>query len=309
MEVPGSFDSDAIRNEKAKLLQAVRAYSPAEVERYVVRGQYGPKLNEKGEVVKARLPPGKGRQPRIENRDLRRRAIPHRQLALGRRSRSICAQAKRSGSAAPKSLSSSRKRRRSSSAARPSTASEPTASIFHIQPISGHRNAVQCQDPWTDCCNFNPSTCASATAKPLKHRATPVTKSWSTPARTATPRFSRAAILSKRPGKLPSRCSITGRPRQHDFPNYARGSWGPKAASDLINRDGRRWFEVITEDVLKKMPLFKDGDPALPIAGPALAAPEARHGRRNDHQEGRNGTRNVRSRPRRSRSAWTMPVT
>ncbi len=46
-----------------------------------------------------------------------------------------------------------------------------------------------------------------------------------------------------------------------DFPNYARGSWGPKAASDLIVRDGRRWFEVVTEEVLKKVALFKDGDP------------------------------------------------
>jgi len=26
-----------------------------------------------------------------------------------------------------------------------------------------------------------------------------------------------------------------------DFPNYAAGSWGPKAADDLLQRDGRRW--------------------------------------------------------------------
>jgi CRP-like cAMP-binding protein len=45
-----------------------------------------------------------------------------------------------------------------------------------------------------------------------------------------------------------------------DFPNYARGSWGPKAAADLIARDGRRWHEVVTEEVLRCVPLFKDGD-------------------------------------------------
>jgi glucose-6-phosphate 1-dehydrogenase len=45
-----------------------------------------------------------------------------------------------------------------------------------------------------------------------------------------------------------------------DFPNYARGSWGPKAGADLIARDGRRWHEVVTEEVLKTVPLFKDGD-------------------------------------------------
>jgi glucose-6-phosphate 1-dehydrogenase len=46
-----------------------------------------------------------------------------------------------------------------------------------------------------------------------------------------------------------------------DFPNYARGGWGPTAASDLIERDGRRWFELITDEVLNKVDIFKDGDP------------------------------------------------
>ena len=45
-----------------------------------------------------------------------------------------------------------------------------------------------------------------------------------------------------------------------EFPNYARGSWGPKAAADLVAKDGRRWHEVVTEEVLRKVPLFKDGD-------------------------------------------------
>src|SRR5205085_7260352 len=44
-------------------------------------------------------------------------------------------------------------------------------------------------------------------------------------------------------------------------PNYARASWGPKAAADLIQRDGRRWHEVVTEEVLKKVAIFKTGDP------------------------------------------------
>jgi signal-transduction protein with cAMP-binding, CBS, and nucleotidyltransferase domain len=46
-----------------------------------------------------------------------------------------------------------------------------------------------------------------------------------------------------------------------DFPNYERGSWGPTAACELIERDGRRWFELISEDVLQKVAIFKDGDP------------------------------------------------
>ena len=48
-----------------------------------------------------------------------------------------------------------------------------------------------------------------------------------------------------------------------DFPNYTRNSWGPKAANDLIEKDGRRWFEVITPDVLEQLPLFAGADPLL----------------------------------------------
>jgi len=42
MEAPASFKPDAIRNEKAKLMDAVRVMTPEEVAQNVVRGQYGP---------------------------------------------------------------------------------------------------------------------------------------------------------------------------------------------------------------------------------------------------------------------------
>src|ERR1700731_935337 len=45
MEPPASFEPDAIRNEKAKVLQAVRVYAKEEVPRHAVRGQYGPLLD------------------------------------------------------------------------------------------------------------------------------------------------------------------------------------------------------------------------------------------------------------------------
>src|SRR5262249_19618058 len=48
-----------------------------------------------------------------------------------------------------------------------------------------------------------------------------------------------------------------------DFPNYPAGTWGPKAAFDLIERDGRRWMEIINRDVLAKVPLFQVCDPVF----------------------------------------------
>jgi glucose-6-phosphate 1-dehydrogenase len=29
-----------------------------------------------------------------------------------------------------------------------------------------------------------------------------------------------------------------------DFPNYEAGTWGPKAADELLARDGRRWRRI-----------------------------------------------------------------
>ena len=66
-----------------------------------------------------------------------------------------------------------------------------------------------------------------------------------------------------------------------DFPNYAAGTWGPKAASDLIAKEGdRHWFEVITNELLERVPLFQGGDPlflnqvSLALQPKAVAAGE-----------------------------------
>ena len=41
MEPPSSFDADAVRDEKVKVLKAIRPMTPEEVLRNTVRGQYG----------------------------------------------------------------------------------------------------------------------------------------------------------------------------------------------------------------------------------------------------------------------------
>jgi len=51
MEPPAVFTADAIRNEKAKLLNSVRIYTPQEVPHFFVRGQYGRSPNKDGTVA------------------------------------------------------------------------------------------------------------------------------------------------------------------------------------------------------------------------------------------------------------------
>jgi len=48
-----------------------------------------------------------------------------------------------------------------------------------------------------------------------------------------------------------------------DFPNYAAGSWGPKSAYELIERDGRKWVEILNRETLQKVPLFESVDAQL----------------------------------------------
>ena len=51
MEPPNSFDADAVRSEKAKVIDAIHQMTPAEVERNVVRGQYSAGHMPDGDVV------------------------------------------------------------------------------------------------------------------------------------------------------------------------------------------------------------------------------------------------------------------
>jgi len=47
-----------------------------------------------------------------------------------------------------------------------------------------------------------------------------------------------------------------------DYPNYVAGTWGPRAASDLLARDGRHWHEILNRDVLARTAFFAEA-PAL----------------------------------------------
>src|ERR1700731_4558133 len=62
MEPPSSFDPDAIRNEKSKVLSSVRSNKPDEVVKNCVRGQYGrgskmwPKKDKPTEMQRLEMP-------------------------------------------------------------------------------------------------------------------------------------------------------------------------------------------------------------------------------------------------------------
>jgi glucose-6-phosphate 1-dehydrogenase len=259
MEVPGSFEADAIRNEKAKLLQSVRHYAPADVDRYVVRGQYGPQLDDKGNVVKPGYRQEKDVNPasntetyaaaRLHIDNWRWEGVPvylRSGKALWKRGTEIIVEFKK----APEVLFRGT----------PVSALSPNRLIFHIQPYQGIEVRFQAKIPgprlqlqpvhmrfsYGDAFKGSRYTgyevmlysCSHGDAT-LFSRGDLVEAAW----KVAQP------MLDRWKEKPPA-----------DFPNYARSSWGPKAAADLIARDGRQWHEVVTEEVLRCVPLFKDAD-------------------------------------------------
>ena len=83
MEPPISFAADAVRDEKVKVLQAIRPMSPEEILDRTVRGQYGDGIDRR--PARPGVPPGAEGLADLDDRDVRRAEAVRGELALGRR--------------------------------------------------------------------------------------------------------------------------------------------------------------------------------------------------------------------------------
>jgi len=262
MEPPASFRADAIRNEKAKLLESVRIPKPEEVLRDMVRGQYGPGRKEDGTAaVGYREEPNVDPQSRTETfaalklyvDNWRWEGVPiylRSGKSLWKRGTEIVVQFRQAPAAAF---------RETPAAGR----AEANRLIFHIQPDQGVELRLQAKAPgpalhlqkvnmrfdYQESFEAQRTTgyevllynCMSGDAT-LFSRTDLVESAW----RLAQP------ILDTWAETAPA-----------DLPTYPAGSWGPRAAYDLLARDGRRWVEVVNRGTLAKVPLLQKGDPVF----------------------------------------------
>ena len=238
MEPPISFSSEDVRDEKVKVLHAIKPMSPDEIRRFAVRGQYGPGTID-GQPV-----PGYRQEPdvkpdsatdtfaaaRFEVENWRWAGVPFylrhgKRLPL--RDTEITIQFRR----APLLLLPAAQQQ------------APNRLTIHVQPderISIHFHA-KCPGPvvrvtpvemsfaYSDLAGESRSTgyetliydCMIGDSM-LFHRADMIDAAW----RVATP------ILDVWAAEPPT-----------DFPNYAAGTWGPASAEELITRDGRDWVQ------------------------------------------------------------------
>jgi glucose-6-phosphate 1-dehydrogenase len=259
MEPPASFEPDAIRNEKSKLLSSVRVYKQDEVPKYVVRGQYGPQVDDKGQVVKPGYRQEKGVNPESSTETFtaakffidnwRWEGVPiylRSGKALWKRGTEIVVQFKK----APLPLFQG------------TPVDHLTANrlIFHIQPLQGIEVLFQAKMPGpmlrlqTVHMKFN----YGDTFRASRYTGYEVMV-YSCMNGDAT-LFSRTDLVETAWRIAQPLLDYWQATPATEFPNYTRGTWGPKAATDLIERDGRRWFEIITPEVLTRSELFKGGD-------------------------------------------------
>ncbi len=259
MEPPTSFKPESIRNEKAKVLDAVRIMRPDEVLTHTVRGQYGPGKKPDGTpAVGYRQEPDVASSSRTETfaalklfiDNWRWEGVPiylRSGKALWRRGTEILVQFKK----APEVIF------------RDTPAVERLESnqlIFHIQPDQEIEVRFQAKRP-------GPAMNLQKVNMRFDYRE-------AFEAARATGYevllyhcmlgdamlFSRTDLVESAWRIAQPILDAWAETPADDFPNYPAGSWGPKTAFDLIERDGRKWLEVVNRSVIETVPLFQACD-------------------------------------------------
>jgi glucose-6-phosphate 1-dehydrogenase len=241
MEPPISFAADAVRDEKVKVLQAIRPMGPEEILDRAVRGQYG------DGVIAGQPVPSYRREPKVSATSVtetyaalklfvenwRWAGVPFYLRSgkrLARRDTEIVIEFRR-----PPLLLLDR-------AAMGEI--DPNRLVLHIQPDEGIEFQVKAKRPGPTARvetvkldfsyrDFGDTPAATgyerllydcmAGDSTLFHRTDMVEAAW----RIATP-----VLDAWRSLPAP------------EFPNYPAGSWGPESADELIRQDGRRWYNA-----------------------------------------------------------------
>jgi glucose-6-phosphate 1-dehydrogenase len=238
MEPPSTLAPEAVRNEKMKVLDAIRSMTPEQVLRDAVRGQYG------GGVVEGQRVPGYREEPDV-SRSSQTETFAALRLCVENWRWAGVPFYLRSGKRLPR-----RHTQISIQFRRPPLLLFEEAGVEHIEPnrldilvqpeeaISISMKAkrpgpaialeqVRLDFSYSQFGPLPPTTGYERLLHDvmigdaeLFHRADLVEASW----RIVAPALDVWATLPAR-----------------DFPNYEAGSWGPAAATELLARDGHRW--------------------------------------------------------------------
>jgi len=242
MEPPESLDPDVVRDAKARLLQAVRLFGPGDVARDCVRGQYGPGVKADGTPTvgyreepcvdpRSNTPTFAAIKLHLDNERWTGMPVYLRSgKSLWKRGTEIIVQFKAAG--------------------------EPNLLIFHIQPFQGVEIRMQAKRPGPTF-EFQRAGMRFDYAETFEaSRGTGYEVLLYNALNGDPTLFSRTDFVEASWRIMqPVLDTWNGTPAA-DFPNYPAGTWGPRAASSLLEQDGRGWHECLSRDVLIRSEFF-----------------------------------------------------
>jgi glucose-6-phosphate 1-dehydrogenase len=239
MEPPSSFSADAVRNEKLKVLQSIHPISLENMDLYAVRGQYGPGRIQEEAVKGYREEEGVAKDsPRetfaalkfsVDN--WRWQGVPFYLRSgkrMARKVTEIAVQFKKAPQLLFKTMESDEIR--------------PNILILRIQPNEGISLQFEAKYPGTIIrtqpvkMEFHYQTSLGTLRPPTayEHLLLDCLSGDQT-------LFNRADEVEMAWSLVMPVLSVWEAKRPLDFPNYKAGEWGPKAAHELIARDGFSW--------------------------------------------------------------------
>ncbi len=258
MEAPSSFSADDIRDEKSKLLRAVRVYKPEDVPVNSVRGQYGAGKKANGKECpdyrqEKDVKPDSNTETfavmRLFIDNWRWDGVPiylRSGKALWARGTNAIVQFKKP----PASLFKSKAVSKLFS----------NRLIFHIQPDEAIETLFQAKIPGP-VMQMQPVNMRFNYGEAfLASRATGYEVMLYSCMLGDPTLFSRTDLVETAWRIAQPFLDYWSTHAAPEFPNYAAGTWGPRSAHELIERDGRSWFEIITRETLQKVPIFEKGN-------------------------------------------------
>ncbi len=234
IEPPSAFDATAMRNEKIKVLQAIRPYTPERIARDVVRGQYGPGAIGGNDVAGYRQEPGVGAESAAETFVATRLTIENWRWAgvpfylrtgkrLQRRVTEVAIQFRR----APHLVFAGQ-------------GIEANLLVLNIQPEEGISICFHAKLPGQE-------MRLKTVSMNFSYRAAFGDRERSAYATLLNDCIRGDATLFDRADGVEAAWALVDpileewRGQKPSFPNYAAGSWGPRESDELLERDGRRW--------------------------------------------------------------------
>jgi glucose-6-phosphate 1-dehydrogenase len=236
VEPPASFDATAVRNEKLKILQSIRPYNLEMVAQSAVRGQYAPANTEGKKLAGYRDEPGVKPNSRTETFVALRVLIDNWRWAgvpfylrtgkrLAKRTTEIMIQFR----CAPHIVFRERE-------------VEPNRLVLNIQPDEGISVSFGAKRPGTEMSIGN-------VTMNFSYREAFGGASRSAYATLLNDCLRGDATLFDRGDSVEAAWSIVdpildvwSAARTGTVPTYPAGTWGPKESDQLLERDGRQWY-------------------------------------------------------------------